>query len=393
MSRGKKLLALALPPGQAFVEAWRRAWDEGHAVLPVDPRLPAAQLRRLLDRLRPHELTDASGTRVLGGGAPLDPRTDLVVATSGSTGARKGAELSRAAVEWSAAASLARLDAAGEPWLCCLPLDHLAGLQVVVRARLSGAPLLLHERFDVGRVAAEGPGAFVSLVPTMLTRLLDAGADVAAFRGILLGGAAADPALLRRAREAGARVVTTYGMTETAGGCVYDGVPLDGVDARVGQDGRIGLRGPMLFHVYRLAPGLSAAALAGGWFTTADRGAWRDGRLVVLGRADDVVVTGGHNVSLDEVADLVATHPAVAEAAAFALPDSEWGALVAVAVVPREPAAPPTLAQVRAHVRARAAAHAAPKRLLIVTALPRGALGKVDREALRALAASDDAAR
>ena len=389
MSTGKKLLALDLPPGPAFLQAWERAWADGHAVLPLRPGLPAAERERLLAAFRPHAVVGEDGPRELPDPEPVDPPTDLVVTTSGSTGAPKGVELSRAAVEASARASLARLGAsAADAWLCCLPLEHLAGLQVVLRARLSGAPLVVHERFDPARVAAEPEVAFVSMVPTMLARLLDLGADLRRHRAILLGGAAAPPRLLERAAEAGAHVVVTYGMTETAGGCVYDGVPLDGVDVAVGEDGRIRLRGPMLFHGYRGDAEATARVLRDGWFATSDLGRWRDGRLTVLGRADDVVVTGGENVSLAEVEALLATHPAVAEVTAFALPDAEWGQVIGAAVVPREDVPAPTLEDLRAHVRGGAAPHKAPRRLLVLTSLPRGGLGKVDRAALARLASS-----
>ena len=389
MSTGKKLLALDLPPGPAFLQAWDRAWADGHAVLPLRPGLPQAERDRLLAAFRPHAVVAADGARELAGAMPVDARTDLVVATSGSTGAPKGVELSRAAVEASAGASLARLGAsAADRWLCCLPLEHLAGLQVVLRARLAGAPLVVHERFEAARVAAEPDVAFLSLVPTMLTRLLDLGADLRRHRAILLGGAAAPPLLLARAADAGAHAVVTYGMTETAGGCVYDGVPLDGVDVAVGEAGRIRLRGPMLFHGYRGDAEATARVLRDGWFTTSDVGEWRDGRLTVRGRVDDVVVTGGENVSLAEVEALLATHPAIAEVAAFALPDPEWGQVIGAGVVPRQGVAAPTLEELRAHVRDVAAAHKAPRRLLVLASLPRGGLGKVDRAALARLASS-----
>ena len=393
MSSGKKLLALDLPPGPAFLAAWDEAWADGHAVLPLRHGAPAAEHARLLQVLRPHAVRDAAGVRALPDAVEVDPRTDLVVATSGSTGTPKGAELARAAVEASARASLARLGAgSGDAWLCCLPLDHLAGLQVVIRARLAGAPLVLHERFDPRRVAAERDIAFVSLVPTMLARLLDARADVSRYRAILLGGAAAPHGLLERAAEAGARVVTTYGMTETAGGCVYDGVPLDGVEVDVNAAGRVRVRGDVRFHGYRLDPARTAAVLEDGWFTTSDLGAWRDGRLLVSGRADDVVITGGENVPLSRVDALVASHPAVAEAAAFGVADAEWGRRVEAAVVVAAGEAPPTLDELREHVRRTASAAYAPRGLLVLDALPRTGLGKIDRAALAALAQERDTA-
>jgi O-succinylbenzoic acid--CoA ligase len=388
MESGRKLVVAALPPGPAFLEAWDAAWREGAGLLPTRPDLADHERERLLAALRPHELWTAESRVTLPDPAPLDPRTDLVVVTSGSSGVRKGVELSRTALEASAAASLARLDAGDSPWLCCLPLDHVAGLQVVLRARLAGAQLRLLPRFDLSEVAAQLGGAWVSLVPTMLARLLDIGAPLSTSAGVLLGGAAPPAALLDRARAAGIRLVVSYGMTETSGGCVYDGVPLDAVEAAVGEDLRVRLRGPALFHGYRLDAERTAESLEGGWLRTADIGRWSDGRLEVLGRADDIVVTGGENVSTDEVGRHLSAHPDVREAAAFGVPDEAWGQRLVAAVVPRDPSHPPRLDDVKAFVRLRAPAHFAPRGLLILQSLPRTGLGKVDRAALQRLADS-----
>ncbi|MDP8970421.1 MAG: fatty acid--CoA ligase family protein, partial [Actinomycetota bacterium] len=169
--------------------------------------------------------------------------------------------------------------------------------------------------------------------------------------------------------------------TETAGGCVYDGAPLDGVDVAVGPDGRIRVRGPVLFSRYRRRPDLTEAALRDGWLHTSDVGRWSpDGLLEVLGRVDDVIVTGGEKVAAPEVAGLIAEHPAVAEAAVIGRADPEWGQRVVAVVVPM--GRPPTLEQLRRFVAQRAAAFKAPRELLVVDALPRLPSGKVDRQAL-----------
>src|SRR5262249_31752338 len=153
--------------------------------------------------------------------------------------------------------SLDRLDAApGDRWLCCLPAHHISGLGIFVRSLLAGSTPVVRDRVDAGLVPSnpgrDGAGcSYVSLVPTQLRRLLDAGAPLSGFRRILLGGAAIPDGLLAEAAAAGARVVTTYGMTETCGGCVYDGVPLDGVQVATDADGRIRIRGPVLFSRYR----------------------------------------------------------------------------------------------------------------------------------------------
>jgi O-succinylbenzoic acid--CoA ligase len=177
-------------------------------------------------------------------------------------------------------------------------------------------------------------------------------------------------------------LTTTYGMTETAGGCVYDGVPLDGVAAAVDPDGRVLLRGPVLADGYRNGRALEPLT-TDGWLRTNDLGRWGDdGRLVVTGRADDVVVTGGVNVSTTAVAAVLQDHAAVAEAAVVGVEDPEWGHQLVAYVVPIDPARPPSLEQLRAFVRARSEPAHAPSDVVIVAALPRTALGKIDRGAL-----------
>ncbi|HUY46825.1 MAG TPA: AMP-binding protein [Streptosporangiaceae bacterium] len=364
----------------------------GPAVLPVDPRLPRDQVAALLRALRPDTLETPEGIqRMDSAGAPaLAPETAVVIATSGSTGEPKGAELSAAALLHSARSSLGRLGARpGERWLSCLPPSHISGLQVFVRSLLAGPAPVVLGRLDAPAAAAAGC-QYVSLVPTQVRHLLDepGGAEaLAAFRGILLGGAAAPGGLLAEARAAGARVVTTYGMTETCGGCVYDGLPLDGVSARIGADGRIRLAGPVLFSGYRGRPDLSAAAMNGGWFVTSDLGDLDGtGRLAVRGRADGVVNTGGEKVAADEVAAVLEACPGVREAAVVGRPDPEWGELVTAIVVPSDPAAPPGLAALRRFVRGKLPDFAAPRSLVVVPSVPLLPSGKPDLQALRLLA-------
>ena len=316
---------------------------------------------------------------------PVEPGAALVIATSGSTGEPKGAILSHAALKSSAAATRSRIGSEpGDRWLSCLPWQHIGGLQVLLRARLWEVPLTVHADFDTDRVAAERDATLVSLVPTQLFRLLEAGVDLGRFRAILLGGAAAPEALLARAADAGARVVTTYGMSETSGGCVYDGRPLEGVDVRVDGDGRIHLRGPMLMSGYRCRPDLTATVLRDGWLRTEDVGSW-DGRMLrVHGRADDVIVTGGEKVAADRVAELLASHPLVRQAAAVGTAHPEWGQQVVAVVVPSGRA--PSLDELREWVRDRAPAAYAPRRVVVVDALPLLPSGKPDRRRLQALA-------
>ena len=377
-----RLIAVQLPPGDPQATAITGVWDAGDAVLPLDPRLPRRSRDAVLAALRPDQLLDDGGLHDLPAPARTEAGVAAVILTSGSTGAPKAVELTSAALFASATACLARIAAGPDDrWLCCLPLHHIAGLQVLLRARLAEPAAVVHPSFDVSAVAGEAGVTLLSLVPTMLARLLDAGADVGRFRRILLGGAPPAPSLLTRARRAGARVVVTYGMTETGGGCVYDGRPLDGVEVAVGSDGRIRVRGPVLFRGYRGDPAATHNALRDGWLATADLGRLTaEGELVVLGRADDVIITGGENVRAGEVAAALAEHPAIDEAAVVGRADPEWGQRVVAFVVASSPA--PTLDEVRAFIRTRLSAAHAPGELVVVDRLPRLGSGKVDRLAL-----------
>ncbi|MFG2001778.1 AMP-binding protein [Spirillospora sp. NPDC048911] len=377
----RRLHALVLPPGPRLFEALAAALDgTGPAICPISPDLPETALHDLLNALAPHAIETEDGTRPVTG-TPVADDTAVLIATSGSTGTPKIAELPAAALLASAAATFARIGAEPEDrWLCCLPTSHIAGVQVLVRSLAAGTEPVIQPRFDVTAVAGADV-AHLSVVPTQLRRLLDAGTDLSKFRSVLLGGAAAPPDLLDAARERGARVFTTYGMSETCGGCVYDGVPLDGVRTAIGADGRIRLAGPVLFSGYRLRPHATAAARDGDWFVTQDLGVIEDGLLRVRGRADDVIVTGGEKVVAGEVAAALVRHPQVADVAVVGRPDAEWGRRVTAVVVPAGRA--PGLAELRGWVRETLPAYAAPRELELVREIPLLPSGKPDLETLR----------
>jgi O-succinylbenzoic acid--CoA ligase len=367
-----------------LVELLAAALDgTGPAIAPLDAGLPAARLAELIDVLGPGSVEDADGVSSARSGSNegVAEGTAVVIGTSGSTGAPKGVELSAAALRHSARASLERVGARpGDRWLCCLPVTHVAGLAVLVRSLASGTEPVLADRADAETVTASGC-AHVSLVPVQLQRLLlQAGAPLAGFSSVLLGGAAAPADLLDAARDAGVPVVTTYGMTETCGGCVYDGVPLDGVRAEVRDEGRIWISGPVLFSGYLRGP----RAPADGWFRTGDLGALdAGGRLRVRGRADDVINTGGHKVVPGEVAAALQACPGVRDAAVVGQPDPEWGERVVAVVVPADPDDPPALEMLRSHVRERLPRYAIPSRVVMVDAVPMLPSGKHDIVRLR----------
>jgi len=363
----------------------------GPAVLPVDANLPAERISQLLDAFQPNVVTDQRGetrTRSSSGRAAAD--TAVIIGTSGSTGEPKGVELSAGALAHSARASLARAGARpGERWLACLPASHVAGLQVLVRSITGGTRPVVAAQATARALdeAADAGAAHLSIVPTQLVRLLGENGGAAAlarYRCVLVGGAAASAAVLGQARDAGVNVVTTYGMSETCGGCVYDGVPLDGVTVREDDGGRLRISGPVLMNRYYGRPDLTAAALRDGEFVTSDLGYVEpDGTVVVRGRADDVINTGGHKVVPGEVAAVLAACPAVREAVVIGRPDPEWGERVTAVVVPADPAEPPGIELLRTHVSARLPRYACPSEVVLTEAIPLLPSGKPDLAALK----------
>ena len=350
------------PDDLAAVEG---ALAAGRPLALIPPRLPTDETERLRASIP----------------AELPVGIAAVLFTSGSTGRHKGVVLDRAALEASAAASAAVLGThRDDRWLLCLSLATIGGLSIVTRSRRAGLrPVLASggDHFDAASIIEQIERdriTLVSLVPTMLARLLDhEWRPPDHLRAVLLGGAAAPAALLARARDIPLRV--TYGMTETSSHVAIDGRPLPGVEIAI-RGGRIAVRGPVLFRGYLPPHDHLPARDPDGWFATADRGALAaDGTLTVLGRADGAIVTGGANVDPAAVEAALTAVPGIDAACVFGIPDPEWGERVAAAVVTRG-ALPADLA---AALRARLAPHELPRRIAVVAAIPLGPGGKVDR--------------
>ena len=344
----------------------------------------------MLDALRPTRIVGSSGEQhALADGIPVEDGDALVVATSGTSGQPKGVVLTHEAIAASALATSARLevDPIRHTWLACLPLAHIGGLAVVTRAIVTGTPVVVLPGFaaeTVEEAGRSGRVSHVSLVATALRRL-----DPSVFACVLLGGSKPPDALPPN-------VVSTYGMTETGSGVIYDGRPLDGVEVsfrpveREDPDadpswGEILLRAPMLFRRYREGGDGRVMGPDGArdWFATGDAGRVdADGKLVVSGRIEDVITTGAEKVWPDLVERTLMAHPGVAEVAVWKRSDPEWGERVVAWVVPTDDA--PSLDELRQIVAEGIAPWAAPKELVLVDDLPRTAAGKVRRRELDA---------
>jgi o-succinylbenzoate---CoA ligase len=388
-------VAMLLPPSTEHVVTWHALMRLGAVAAPLDPRAPAPETEERLSALRP-DLVVRTWEEVAA--APESPAAELDVArdetaiacivhTSGTSGRPRPVQLTRANLGASALGSAARIGMSpADRWLCCMPLHHVGGLMIPLRCAAFGASAAI-ERFDpeaIARALAEQPITLASLVPTMLDRLLDAGVGPGTLRWVLLGGGPASRSLVERALNAGFPVAPTYGMTETASQIaaiapweVCDrpgsvGTPFFHTEVRITGGGRIAIRGPSV-----------AAGAAGpdGWLETGDLGEIdAGGHLHVLGRADDVIVTGGENVSPEEVEAVLLSHPAVADAAVAGRPDPQWQtAVVAYVVMNGDGPAPEEL---RAFCRERLAGAKVPKAFEVVEQLPRNPQGKLLRRSL-----------
>ena len=374
-------VGLAMPPGPDFARALFGVLRAGSVAVPVDPRLgPEDRAVRLAgcELVLDGEAPEGRPCDALASSAGA-PATAIVIHTSGTTSAPKPVELTHANWWWSAAGSAVALGLdPRERWLCAMPLAHVGGLSILIRSAIAGTTAVLHPRFDAERVARDlaaphGP-TLISVVPTMLARLLDAGLDrPPALRAALVGGGPIPPALVERAEAAGVRCVSTYGMTEACSQITTGGPPLFCTRVRIAADGEILVRSPTV------APG---AVAADGWLHTGDLGALDErGHLAVTGRVADTIVTGGENVAPAEVEAVLELHPAVVEAAVHGRPDEEWGEAVVATVVVRDGMRIDG-EELRAHVRARLAPYKVPKDVAFAPALPRTPSGKLLRREL-----------
>lgn len=361
------LIALDLPGGSPFVDALRQAWEDGNAILPIDQRLPQVAKERLITAMAPHTIIDSQGSRRWEESRSVEAGDAVVVATSGSTGEPKGVVLTHDALAASARASSKALDVdATDHWLACLPVAHIGGLAVITRSLLTNVPVTVLPSFDAEQVTALAHSCtLTALVGAALQRI-----DPRLFRLILLGGG-------RPPEVRPANTVTTYGLTETGSGVVYDGVPLDGVEIDIAADGEILLRGPMLMRAYRDG---STSIDVEGWLHTDDVGSIEsDGRLRVAGRRGDVIISGGQKIWPDAVEAVLAPALMGHDFCIVGLPDEEWGERVVLVTTDSNL----TLDQARNLVKDVLPAYCAPRHIHVVDHIGRTALGKVRRADVR----------
>lgn len=359
----------------------------GLVVIPLNRRLAVEELRLLHARAAPrltladaaHPLAAAVACVPLpatwdiaqGDGGPLTG--SLVLFTSGTTATPRAVRLGAAAIRAALDAHVAALAlTTDDDWSLPLPLDHVGGIMGSLRALVCGCAVTVE--------AAPGPDATgASLVPTMLARLVAAGTPPPrSLRTALIGGGPLDAELAAAAGRLGWPVVETYGLTEMGSMVTLDGHAVPGAQVRL-LDGRVLVAGPMRCDGYETDDGLIPAAA---WHETGDLGELRDDRLRILGRQAELIVSGGENVSACEVEAVLAAHPSLVEACVVGLPDAQWGELVAAAVVVRDGLDPAVL---DSWLQSRLAGYKRPRRWLMVEALPRTSLGKVQRHRVRAM--------
>lgn len=363
-----ELVVLDMPCGPQMVDRIRKAWDQGDAVFPLDQRAPQSMRTQLIEAARPTRIT-TEHEETSWEGDPVQQGDALVIATSGTTGIFKCVVVTKEALSTSAHATHNFLGVtADDTWLCCLPPSHVGGFGVLARAILADIPIIALPSFHVEtyKKAAREGATLTSLVPTALQRV-----DASLYRSILVGGSRASEALPNNC-------ISTYGMTETGGGIVYNGTPLPGVEIDI-RSSIVHVKGPMLMRQFRDG---THPFTTDGWLPTGDIGAMNsDGQLHVEGRQGDLMITGGENVWPSTVEDALLTHPAIQEVCVAGVPDSTWGHSVTAWIITKDSEIL-SVEQVRSHVKQTLPSFCAPQRIFNVREIPKTSLGKPQRAQL-----------
>ena len=357
-----------MPSGQLLIDRLSQAWDNDDAVFPLDQRLPAPARKQILNIVQPTIMATLAGDERVPG-RPVETGDAVVVATSGTTGTQKAAVLTMSAVEASAKATSVALNVSlRDQWLACLPASHVGGLSVITRSLIMGTSLVAVPSFtaETYEAAARDGATLVSLVTTAFQRI-----DPSLYRKILLGGS-------RTPRDLPSNCVTTYGMTETGSGIVYNGKALPTVEIEI-RDSIVYVRAPMLLRAYRDD---TCPLDEDGWLRTGDRGSLSaDGVLTIEGREGDLIISGGENIWPESVEETLLTHKSVAEVCVAGVPDPEWGMAVHAWVIVKD-SDTVSLEDLRNHVKLVMPAHCAPRQIHVVSSIPRTAIGKPQRSLL-----------
>ena len=361
----RELIAIDLPPGPDFVVALNEIWNNGDAVLPIDQRLPRVARQELLKQLKAKEVITSNNERLhLDNSQPVEDGDALVIATSGSTGTPKGVVHTHESINSAIQITGTRLNCSSDDhWLACLSLAHVGGLSVVLRAMSYKSKLSFVDHIDQDSInmALKSGATMTSLVPTVLQSV-----DVRQFRTVLIGGAQALGVMPPN-------VVTTYGLTETMGGVIYNEVPLDQVEIRISAETEIQIKSPTLFRCYRDS---TDTKITSGWFNTGDLGELIGGKLKVHGRKDELINTGGYKVWPSSVAAVIQKFDQVSDVVVAGTPDDKWGSAVTAWIVLKKPATTLKLEEIRQHVKTTLPDYCAPQKIYLVAEIPRSALGK-----------------
>jgi len=360
------LVAIDMPANKSFVEALQSIWSAGDAALPLDQRLPLTMRRDLVQRFEASAIIDSSRDTIrLSTSRPVEAGDAMVVATSGSTGEPKGVVHTHASIKAAVDASSRRLGCdKTDHWLACISLAHVGGLSVVMRALQLGSALTISGKTDqtsIDRALADG-ATLTSVVPTMLRHL-----NLSGFKKVLVGGS-------QVGSERPANTITTYGLTETFGGVVYDSLPLDGVEIRITEDSGIEIKTPSCMRCYRDG---SSPFTNDNWLTTGDLGRIENGRLIVEGRRDDQIKTGGYKVWPSQVERVIVAIEGVEDCVVRGVPDAKWGQAVSAWIVVAGSSLGVEADEVRKVVRDVLPDYCAPKFVHFVDRIPRSPLGKV----------------
>ncbi len=370
----RELVAIDMPACEQFVATIQEIWQKGDAFLPIDQRLPVVAREQLVKDLKVSSVIDEFGEKTkLDGGKPTADGDALVIATSGSTGPPKGVVHTHDSIKSATKMTGSRLECTAEDhWLACISLAHAGGLSVIFRAQHFGSKLTIGQRPDRTTIedALDKGANLTSLVPSALGAV-----DISRFKKVLLGGA-------RPPEGLAPNTIVTYGLTETMGGVVYDGSPLDDVEVRLGVDSEIEIRSTSLLRCYRDG---TDPKTSDGWLKTGDLGEIINQRLSVSGRKDDLINTGGFKVWPITIENSIKEIEQVADVVVASTPDKKWGSAVTAWVVMHPDQPNLTLKDIRRHVRSTLPDYCAPQILFIVNQIPRSSLGKVQMNYLRNL--------